>query len=97
MNVTVDILDVNDNTPTITVQPHMIPLSESASSGPLPVIITVTDEDSNENAEVEYTLSNDGGLFSVSSSGVITLVGSLDREMEQQYNISITVTDQLVS
>lgn len=43
---------------------------------------------------MDYQLSNDGGLFAVSDSGVIFLAGQLDRETEDQYNITITVTDR---
>lgn len=43
---------------------------------------------------MEYQLSNDGGLFSVNEVGNISLVGELDRETVDEYNITITVTDR---
>ena len=44
--------------------------------------------------QVNFTLSNDGGLFEVSPSGEVTLAGELDRETQAEYNITVTVTDR---
>ena len=47
--------------------------------------------------QFDYTLSNDGGLFAVDpTTGEVYLVGYLDRETEEDYNITITVTDRSV-
>ena len=46
---------------------------------------------------MEYQLSDDGGLFSVNSVGEVRLEGELDREMVDEYNITLTVTDRSAS
>ena len=47
--------------------------------------------------QVNFTLSNDGGVFAVSSSGEVIVAGELDRETQAEYNITIIVTDRSVS
>ena len=64
----------------------------------LPVYITTIlthDRDSANNAGVSYTMvDGDRSLFSVdSSSGVVQLQRTLDREVQDQYTIIIRATD----
>lgn len=93
--VTVTVEDVNDNSPEIvSVSPRSVSVREDISVPyVLSVEIEVRDADRGENAEVEFQLSNDGGLFSVDREGKISVVEELDREAVDEYNITITVTD----
>lgn len=44
--------------------------------------------------QIVYQLSNDEGKFRISSSGVITLTNSLDREIAGEYNLTVTAIDR---
>lgn len=44
--------------------------------------------------QIIYQLSNDEGNFRISSSGVITLINSLDREIVGEYNLTVSTFDR---
>lgn len=44
--------------------------------------------------QIFYQLSNDEGRFAISPSGIITLSSSLDREIADEYNLTVTVFDR---
>ena len=44
--------------------------------------------------QISYQLSNDEGKFEISSTGVITLINSLDREITDQYNLTVIAFDR---
>uniref|UniRef100_A0A8D0E0X1 Protocadherin gamma subfamily C, 4 n=1 Tax=Salvator merianae TaxID=96440 RepID=A0A8D0E0X1_SALMN len=94
--VLVDVQDVNDNTPEITVTSVYSPVPEDAAPGTVVALLSVTDQDSGDNGLVNCFIPS-GIPFVLSSSlkNYYTLQTKepLDRELVSAYNISITAQD----
>ncbi|NWR35233.1 PCDGK protein, partial [Tachuris rubrigastra] len=67
--VEVEVLDVNDNAPEITILSLSSPVPEDAPSGTVVALLNVHDPDSGENGEVSCELSGEAPLSIVASSG----------------------------
>ncbi|XP_021557520.1 protocadherin gamma-C3 isoform X2 [Neomonachus schauinslandi] len=94
--VLVEVVDVNDNAPEITVTSVYSPVPEDAPLGTVIALLSVIDLDAGENGLV--TCEVPPGLpFSLTSSlkNYFTLKTSaaLDRETVPEYNLSITARD----
>uniref|UniRef100_A0A8C4SG84 Protocadherin 1 gamma 13 n=1 Tax=Erpetoichthys calabaricus TaxID=27687 RepID=A0A8C4SG84_ERPCA len=94
--VIVEVTDVNDNVPVITVMSLSNSVSEDAVPGTSIGIINVKDFDSGKNGEVQCFI-NPGLPFKIQSSltNYFTLLtgDNLDRESVSKYNITITAKD----
>ncbi|XP_062282156.1 protocadherin alpha-4-like [Scomber scombrus] len=95
--VLVEVIDVNDNAPEISVTSVMSPVKESAEIGTVVALVTVTDKDGGQNGlakckikdAVPFTLkSNYKNYYSLMVDGL------LDRETISHYNVTITATDE---
>ncbi|XP_055249547.1 protocadherin-19 isoform X1 [Moschus berezovskii] len=96
--VTVSVLDTNDNPPVInllSVNSELVEVSESVSLGYMIALVRVSDRDSGLNGHVQcHLLGNvpfqlqDYGSFST-----ILVNGQLDREENDQYNLTIQAND----
>ncbi|XP_068445887.1 protocadherin alpha-8-like [Clinocottus analis] len=95
--VLVEVVDINDNAPEISVTSLMSPVKESAEMGTVVALVTVTDKDGGKNGittcqikdSVPFTLtSNYKNYYS------LTVDGLLDREIVTHYNVTITATDE---
>jgi hypothetical protein len=97
--VNVEVLDVNDNSPSFLGLPYRFSVSEGAASGLLLGTLSATDEDSSSNANIggfDITEGNSDGLFSVDpQSGILRLLtnDTLDRETTDRYDLVIVVSD----
>ncbi|XP_018592618.2 protocadherin alpha-3-like [Scleropages formosus] len=95
--ILVEISDVNDNAPEITVTSLMSPVKEDAQKGTVVALITILDRDSGKNGHLKGTL-NAGTPFKLQSTYKnyfsVVVDGPLDRESISQYNITITATDE---
>ncbi|XP_036380424.1 protocadherin alpha-8-like isoform X3 [Megalops cyprinoides] len=95
--VLIEVLDVNDNAPEISVTSLMSTVREDAKTGTVVALITVSDKDGGKNGIVKCHIS--GTLpFKLQSSynNYYSLVvdGPLDRESVSQYNVTIIATDE---
>ncbi|XP_048033586.1 protocadherin gamma-A3-like [Megalobrama amblycephala] len=94
--VIVDLIDVNDNAPVISVMSFSSPVTEDATVGTTIAIFSVKDVDAGENGHVDCTIDRNTP-FKLQSSlrNYYTLVtdAALDRERVADYNITITATD----
>ncbi|XP_057177624.1 protocadherin gamma-C4-like isoform X50 [Triplophysa rosa] len=94
--IKIEIIDVNDNTPVISINLISPVIAEDVNSGTLIALIRVRDEDTGKNGEVNVQIPY-GLPFKMSSpyKGLLTLMtdGFLDREAVAEYNISVTATD----
>ncbi|KAM8732234.1 protocadherin gamma-C5-like [Acanthopagrus schlegelii] len=94
--VQIEVLDVNDNAPSIflTSQPNSVP--EDAPIGTVVALISARDLDSGDNGKVILQLPK-GSPFtlkpSFSNNYALVTGGALDRENISEYNIEITATD----
>ncbi|KAM6924066.1 protocadherin gamma-C5-like isoform 12-T12 [Xenentodon cancila] len=94
--VHIEVLDMNDNAPSIflTSQPNEIP--ENAPSGTVVALISARDLDSGENGKLTLKLLK-GSPFklkpSFSDNYALITDGVLDREKFSEYKIEITATD----
>uniref|UniRef100_A0A671Q2Q9 Cadherin domain-containing protein n=1 Tax=Sinocyclocheilus anshuiensis TaxID=1608454 RepID=A0A671Q2Q9_9TELE len=94
--VIVDLIDVNDNAPTISIMSFFTPVSEDAPLGTTIAIFSVKDVDAGDNGHVVCTVDQNI-QFKLQSSlrNYYSLVtdAALDRERVAEYNITITATD----
>ncbi|KAM4555043.1 protocadherin alpha-4-like [Odontesthes bonariensis] len=95
--VLVEVVDVNDNAPDISITSMMSHVKESAEIGTIVALVTVTDKDAGQNGltncKIEDSLpfkltSNYKNYYSLIVDGLI------DRESVPQYNITITAVDE---
>ncbi|XP_076875480.1 protocadherin gamma-A10-like isoform X22 [Brachyhypopomus gauderio] len=94
--VTVDLIDVNDNAPAISVMSLSSPVSEDAALGTTIAILSVKDMDAGDNGLVDCVIYQHTP-FKLQSSlrNYYTIITDdpLDRERVAEYNITITATD----
>ncbi|XP_028444842.1 protocadherin beta-16-like [Perca flavescens] len=94
--VIIEVIDVNDNAPTISVMSFTSPVSEDSPSGTTIGIINVKDLDSGDNGQVSCRIEKNVP-FKIKSNlrNYYTLVTdtALDRETVSEYNITVVATD----
>ncbi|XP_038131613.1 protocadherin gamma-A5-like isoform X29 [Cyprinodon tularosa] len=96
-NVFIEVLDVNDNAPLITLTSFSNTIAEDSPIGTTVAIINVKDLDSGKNGKVDCSV--DANIpFAIQSSlrNYYTLVtnGVLDREHKPEYKITFTAVDE---
>ncbi|XP_070819185.1 protocadherin alpha-8-like isoform X11 [Chaetodon trifascialis] len=95
--VLVEVIDVNDNAPEISVSSLMSPVREDAEAGTAVAMVTITDKDGGKNGLTNCKIT--GSVpFKIKSNYKnyysLLVDGPLDRESVYQYNVSITATDE---
>uniref|UniRef100_A0A3Q1AYE9 Cadherin domain-containing protein n=1 Tax=Amphiprion ocellaris TaxID=80972 RepID=A0A3Q1AYE9_AMPOC len=93
----IEVLDVNDNAPEISVTSLLNSVKEDASIGTAIALVSVFDKDGGKNGMVNCKISNNVPFkLETNYKNYYSLVvdGPLDRETSSQYNISITATDE---
>uniref|UniRef100_A0A4W6EDA8 Cadherin domain-containing protein n=1 Tax=Lates calcarifer TaxID=8187 RepID=A0A4W6EDA8_LATCA len=95
-NVIVDIIDVNDNAPEVTLTSLTSPIREDSAPETVIALISARDLDSGVNGEVTLTVQP-GLPFKLNSAfdkhySLIT-AGNLDRETVPEYTVVIRATD----
>ena len=94
--VIIDVTDVNDNTPKITVMSFTSALPENAALGTVVAMINVQDLDSGDNGKVTCSIDRNSPFKIVPSlASYYNLVtdSALDREQIPEYNITVTAVD----
>ncbi|XP_074530023.1 protocadherin alpha-8-like isoform X9 [Halichoeres trimaculatus] len=95
--VLVEVLDVNDNAPEISVSSLMSPVKEDAELGTVVAMVTITDRDGGKNGQTNCKVS-DSLPFKLKSNYKnyysLLVDGPLDRERVSKYNVSITAIDE---
>ncbi|XP_037635767.1 protocadherin alpha-8-like [Sebastes umbrosus] len=95
--VLVEVIDVNDNAPEISVSSLMSPVKEDAEIGTAIAMVTITDKDGGKNGQTNCKIT--GSVpFKLKSNYKnyysLLVDGPLDRESVSQFNVSITATDE---
>ncbi|KAM9532042.1 uncharacterized protein ACIB01_014328 [Guaruba guarouba] len=96
-NVEVEVLDVNDNAPEITVLSVSSPVPEDAPAGTVVALLNVKDPDSAENGQVWCELLGEAPLSLVASSGrsyKVLTASALDREQASEHRVTVVARDR---
>nr|XP_055033345.1 protocadherin gamma-A11-like isoform X4 [Misgurnus anguillicaudatus] len=95
--IVIQIADVNDNAPIVTIKSLNTPVPENASPGTEVGIINVQDRDSDNNGQVRCSIQQNVPFKlvpSIKNYYSVVTTGELDRELVSDYNITITATDE---
>ncbi|CAJ0602376.1 unnamed protein product [Cylicocyclus nassatus] len=96
VTVTVDVLDVQDNSPIFERDSYFADIREDAPIGTTVLSVFARDLDAGENGEIVYSLAEGEGhdyLSINSKSGVIQTAGPLDRETLSLIRLDVIATD----
>ncbi|XP_029627080.1 protocadherin alpha-8 isoform X9 [Salmo trutta] len=100
LQIIVNVIDVNDNTPTFAKPLYKVRVNENVSLGTTILKLEATDLDEGTHADIAYSFMKRGNVksaddFSIDSqSGAITVKGKLDHEENAAYEIRVQATDQ---
>ncbi|XP_053812879.1 protocadherin gamma-B5-like [Vidua chalybeata] len=95
--VEVEVLDVNDNAPEVTLTSVSSPVPEDAPVGTVVAVLKVRDRDSGDNGQVSCELSGEAPLSIVASSGgsyKVVTAGALDREQASEHRVTVVARDR---
>ncbi|XP_039181772.1 protocadherin alpha-5-like [Crotalus tigris] len=97
-DVFVDVLDMNDNIPELSVNSLSVPLPEDSPPGTVVAILSASDRDSDTNGQISCFLLPTGVPFKLESTFKnyysLTVGAVLDREQVAEYRMVVTVEDQ---
>ncbi|KAL2077298.1 hypothetical protein ACEWY4_026802 [Coilia grayii] len=95
--IIVDVVDVNDNSPIISIISKSSTIAEDAPSNTVIAMISVNDPDSDSNGQVSCSI-NENIPFAIKSTSnrfySIVSDSDLDRETNAEYNITVTCSDE---
>nr|XP_006816965.1 PREDICTED: protein dachsous-like [Saccoglossus kowalevskii] len=99
MNITVDVVDLNDNAPLFENLPYTVSIPEDFAVNGTVLTVVATDADLGTNAGVNYTLENlMERVFRIDcKTGDVTSVRRFDRESQAEYFFHVNATDESVS
>uniref|UniRef100_A0A8C2WDI6 Cadherin domain-containing protein n=1 Tax=Cyclopterus lumpus TaxID=8103 RepID=A0A8C2WDI6_CYCLU len=95
--VLVEVIDVNDNAPELTVTSLLKTVKEDADVGIAIALVSVLDRDSGKNGQIKCEILNTVPFkLETNYKNYYSLVvdGHLDREVTPQYNVTISATDE---
>uniref|UniRef100_UPI0014458209 protocadherin alpha-8-like n=1 Tax=Epinephelus lanceolatus TaxID=310571 RepID=UPI0014458209 len=95
--VLVEVIDVNDNAPEITVTSLLNTVKEDADVGTAIAFVSFVDNDGGKNGEVKCKILNKVPFkLETNYKNYYSLVvdGPLDREITSDYNVTISATDE---
>ncbi|XP_057177605.1 protocadherin gamma-A5-like isoform X33 [Triplophysa rosa] len=94
--IIIDVIDVNDNIPKVTIMSFSSAVSEDAAPGTVIAMLNVQDLDSGDNSKITCSIDLNSPFKIVPSlTNYYNLVtdSELDREQIAEYNITITAVD----
>ncbi|XP_036379668.1 protocadherin alpha-8-like [Megalops cyprinoides] len=100
LNVTVIVLDINDNAPVFNKQKYTVNVKENIPVGTVLIAVNATDRDEGLNGEIVYTFgkqlwSKASDLFDLDrKTGEIKVKGEIDFEEKQIYEINVQASDE---
>ncbi|XP_043545771.1 protocadherin Fat 1a isoform X3 [Chiloscyllium plagiosum] len=91
----VNILDANDNSPEFLQDMYFEEVSENQEVGSEIIQLEATDQDLGTNGEIKYSLLTGTDVFAIdSATGIVKVIGLLDREKDPVYLLKIEARDQ---
>ncbi|XP_061900005.1 protocadherin alpha-5-like isoform X3 [Entelurus aequoreus] len=103
LELNVNVLDVNDNTPSFSQALYKARVKEDALSGSLVIQLSATDLDEGDNGKLRFAFVkranfDPAGVFLIDAeTGEITVKGRLDYEAQAAYDIHVQATDKGLS
>ncbi|XP_033948127.2 protocadherin alpha-8-like [Pseudochaenichthys georgianus] len=100
IEITVDVLDVNDNSPVFTKEVYSATLQESVPVDTVVIQLNATDLDKGANSEIIYSFGNEvdaklKDVFKIdANTGEIKVIGKIDFEKTKSYDIDIQASDK---
>ncbi|XP_074530790.1 protocadherin alpha-3-like [Halichoeres trimaculatus] len=100
IEIIVDVLDVNDNSPVFAKELYSATLKENVPIGTVVIQVNATDLDQGANGEIIYSFGKEVDsklmdLFSVdANTGEIKVTGPIDFENSKSYEIDIQASDK---
>ncbi|XP_075199495.1 protocadherin gamma-B1-like [Anomaloglossus baeobatrachus] len=94
--VLLEVIDVNDNAPEISITSLSSPIPEDSEPGTMIALIEVHDQDSGDNADVDCQILEDVpfNLLALENYYKLVLKMYIDREKTEFFNITIIATDR---
>lgn len=97
MDVTMMVLDVNDNTPSFSQNIYDIEIDENTLTGTDVIQVFASDADEGTNGQMRFSISggNTNSDFRIDSvTGVISVAKQLDREARSSYSLVVQAADR---
>ncbi|KAM9795547.1 protocadherin alpha-13-like [Neosynchiropus ocellatus] len=100
LQINVNVLDVNDNTPSFSQTLYKARVNENAAAGSAIIQLTAVDSDEGDNGKLTYSFVkranlNPSDVFQMNAeTGEITVKGRLDHETQAAYDIHVQATDR---
>lgn len=97
MDVTMVVLDVNDNTPSFSQNIYDIEIEENTLTGTDVIQVFATDADEGTNGQIRFSISggNANTDFRIDSvTGAISVARQLDREARSSYSLLVQASDR---
>ena len=96
--VRLNVESINEHSPQFSQPSYSRSVLEEQPGGLLVATVSATDRDGGLDGVVNYNITNSDPLvglllFTVNASGDILTTGSLDREMYETYNLTVSATD----
>ena len=103
LNVTVQVGDVNDNSPSLESDLIVATLEENMPIGAEVVQVVASDPDSGDNGRLEFYFDDDtkrkyGGMFRIDgANGIVSVAGTIDQKMGKIMQLAVIVSDMAES
>ncbi|XP_051869387.1 protocadherin gamma-C3-like [Pristis pectinata] len=95
-DVLVDVIDVNDNAPELSLTSLSDSVAENAPIGTIVALLSAEDKDSGQNGQVQCQIPNELPFkldSSIKNNWKLLIQHTLDRETTSSYDITVTCTD----
>ncbi|XP_029134879.2 protocadherin beta-16-like [Labrus bergylta] len=98
MQIIVNVLDANDNSPVFTKSVYKATITENSPRGTSVITVSASDKDGGSNGEISYAISSSkrrfSNLFQINrKTGEVILIGEIDYEKSKLFQIDIEAID----
>ncbi|XP_034546279.1 protocadherin Fat 4-like [Notolabrus celidotus] len=100
LNLTIKVLDTNDNRPTFTKEVYSVTLQENVALDTFVLKVNATDLDEGTNGDIEFAFGDDISLkileiFSINrNTGEIRVKGQIDYEASDVFKLNVQASDR---
>ncbi|XP_033097614.1 protocadherin Fat 1-like isoform X2 [Anneissia japonica] len=93
-DIRINIVDVNDNSPTFVTEDYSEKLYENVDIGEIFLRVSANDPDAGSNGEIRYSIQTDNDNFLIdTTNGDISVASELDRESIPIHELRVVATD----